>query len=155
MLTQALTDLTFDGDYDLRVRTVNTVGNSDWVAVEFTAGPVRPGAVRDLTAAPGPDSQIQLIWQAPADHSAITGYRLERAADADPLVWADVVADTGNTSVTWADRGLAADTVYHYRVTGRSSAGLGAVSAEVTTRTRPQLQLKTTATYPLEAPRLA
>ena len=126
--SHALTNLTFDGDYDLRVRAVNTEGRSAWVAVPFTAGPERPGAVQDLAVAPGADSRLQLSWQAPADHSVVTGYRIERAVAADPLVWTEAAPDTGSTDTVWSDSGLAAATTHHYRVTARSAAGLGTVS---------------------------
>ena len=139
MLSHALSDLTFAADHDLRVRAVNTVGRSAWVAVPFTAGPARPGAVRNLAAAPGADSQVQLIWQAPADHSVATGHRIERSADADPRAWTEAAADTGSPDTVWTDSGLAAATAYHYRVTARSAAGPGTVSAEIVRRqTRPQ-----------------
>ena len=151
MLSHALTNLTFDGDYDLRVRAVNTVGRSAWVAVPFMAGPERPGAVQDLAVAPGADSRLQLSWQAPADHSVVTGYRIERAVAADPLVWTEAAADTGSTDTVWNDSGLAAATTHHYRVTARSAAGLGTVSGEVEGLTRPQASLKATAAYPLKA----
>ena len=52
------------------------------------------------------------------------GYRIERAvADVRPRVWADAVADTGTLDLTWTDSGLAADTTYHYQVSGRSAVG--------------------------------
>ena len=147
----ALTNLTFAAEYDLRVRAVNTVGRSAWVAVPFRAGPERPGAVRNPAAAPGADSQLQLTWQAPADHSVVTGHRIERSADVNPRVWTEVVADTGSTDTAWSDSGLAAATAYHYRVTARSAAGPGTVSEEISGTTRPQASLKATAAYPLKA----
>ena len=110
MRNQELTDLTFAGDYDLRVRAVNTTGQSAWVTVPFSAGPERPGPVRYLAAAPGADSQLHLTWTRPADDSVVTGHRIERAVAADPLVWSEVVADTGTADVTWADSGLTAAT---------------------------------------------
>ena len=149
--SHALTDLTFGAAYDLRVRACNATGDSGWVAVPFTAGPERPGVIRHLAVAPGADSQLQVTWTRPADDSAITGYRMERSADVMPRVWSEVVADSGTTDTLWADSGLTAATVYHYRVTARSAAGLGTVSADVVASTRPQLQLNTQATYPVTA----
>ena len=151
VLDHALTGLTFAAEYDLRVRAVNTEGSSDWVALAFTAGPERPGAVRDLAAAPGADSQMQLTWRAPADHSVVTGHRIERAVDASPLVWSEVEADTATADTSWSDSGLDAATTYHYRVTGRSVAGPGTEPAEAEGTTRPQAALEATATYPLQA----
>ena len=151
VLSQALTNLTFAAAYNLRVRAVNPQGTSAWVTVPFTAGPERPGVVRNLAGAPEANSQLQLTWDRPADDSAITGYRIERSADVDPRVWTAVVTDPGTTDTAWSDSSLAAATVYHYQVTARSVAGLGTVSAEVEARTRPQLQLRTDATYPVQA----
>ena len=151
VLDHALTDLTFAGEYDLRVRAVNTEGSSDWVSLSFTAGPERPGAVRDLAVVPGADSQLQLSWRAPADHSVVTGHRIERAVAAETLSWSDAEADTGTADTTWSESGLDAATTYHYRVTGRSAAGLGTEPVEAEGATRPQAALKATATYPLQA----
>ena len=151
VLDHALTGLTFAADYDLRVRAVNTEGSSAWVSLSFTAGPERPGAVQDLVVTPGADSQMQLSWRAPADHSVVTGYRIERAVEAETLSWSDVLTDTGNTDTTWSESGLDAATTYHYRVTACSVAGLGTepVAAEGTTRL--QVSLKATAPYPVTA----
>ena len=149
--SHALTALTFGAAYDLRVRACNPTGDSGWVALSFTAGPERPGVVRHLAVAPGADSQLEVTWTRPADSSVVTGYRIERAMAPDPLVWSEVVADSGTTDTLWADSGLTAATVYHYRVTGRSAAGLGTPAAAATGTTRPQLTLLATATYPLTA----
>ena len=58
-----------------------------------------------------------------------------------PRSWTEIVADTGNTDLTWNDSGLAAATTYHYRVTGRNGAGLGTPSNEASGTTRPQAAL--------------
>ena len=96
---------------------------------------------------------MTLTWTAPTDRGTqpITGYRIERAVAADPLVWADAVADTDTADLTWADSGLAADTVYHYRVSAINAVDTGDPSAESEGKTRPQLTLLATATYPLTA----
>ena len=94
---------------------------------------------------------MALSWQTPlATAGGISGYRIERSADVEPRVWVEQVADTGTTATTWTDSGLSADTVVHYRVTGRNAAGLG-TAATATGRTRPRLALNATATYPLTA----
>ena len=98
---------------------------------------------------------MQLTWTAPVDVGlpVLHGYRIERAADASPRVWTVVAADTGSTATTWADADLTADTMYHYRVAARNSAGPGTPSAEAQGRTRPQAALKAGAAYPLTARR--
>ena len=149
--THTLRDLAYETAYEVQVRASNTAGQSAWVSTPFTSGRARPSAVQELTAAPGDDSQLQLTWQTPlATAGGISGYRIERSADVNPRVWVEQVADTGTPATTWADSGLSADTVVHYRVTGRNAEGLGA-STTATGRTRPRLALLATATYPLTA----
>ena len=152
-LTHSLTGLGYEVAYDLRVRARNTAGDSDWVEMVFTteAQLQVPDAPTGLQAAPGADSQLALSWTAAPTGDAATGYRIERAADVMPRSWTEIVADTGNTDLTWSDSGLAAATTYHYQVTGRNAAGLGTPSNEAPGRTRPQAALQTTATYPLSA----
>ena len=113
--------------------------------------PQVPAAPTGLTAAPSDESQMQLSWQAAPTGSAATGYRIERAADVQPRMWTEVRADSGTPATTWADSGLAAATVYHYRVTGRNAAGLGTPAEAAPGTTRPQLTLRASAPYPLLA----
>ncbi len=152
-LTHRLTGLGYEVPHDLRVRAANPAGESDWVTETFTtaAEPQVPGRPTGVTAGPGAASQMELAWTAAAGGSAATGYRIERSADVMPRMWMEVVADTGTTDTVWADAGLAARTVYHYQVTGRTAAGLGLPAAEATGRTRPQVMLLTSASYPLTA----
>ncbi len=152
-LTHSLSGLGYEVAHDLRVRAHNTAGESDWVIEIFTtaARPRVPGIPTALAATPSADSQLQLSWQAAAAGSAATGYRLERSPDTTPREWVVIEEDTGSTAVTWDEAGLAASTVYHYRVTGRNAEGLGTPSGEATGTTRPQLALLATAPYPLTA----
>ena len=147
--THTLRDLAYETAYEVQVRASNTAGQSAWVSTPFTSGRARPSAVQELTAAPSDASQLQLSWQTPlATAGGISGYRIERSADVEPRVWVEQVADTGTTATTWADSGMTADTVVHYRVTGRNAEGLGD-STTAQGRTRPRLALNATATYPL------
>ena len=148
------TGLTAETTYRYRLQALSAAGagpRSAAVALTTAARTDRPGPPANLTAAPGADSRMVLAWTAPATGGIVAGYRIERAADATPRVWTVVAADTGTTDTTWSDGGLAADTVYRYRVTARNAGGLGTPSAEARGRTRPQAALKAGATYPLEA----
>ena len=58
---------------------------------------------------------------------------------------------TGSADLTWDEENLEADTVYHYRVSARNSAGISAASGEAQGRTRSQLQLDRLVAYPLTA----
>jgi hypothetical protein len=71
--------------------------------------------------------QVVLTWTAPADGgSAITGYRIERRTGTGS--WADLVADTGTTAVTYTDTTIANLTAYNYRVSAINAVGTGTAS---------------------------
>ena len=110
--------------------------------------PVRP---TELTVAPGPEGRLRLTWEEGATVGPATGYRIERSADVEPPVWSEVAANTGTIARVWHDNDVAADTVYHYRVTGHNAAGWGPPSLAAEGRTRPQATLLSTAAYPLTA----
>ena len=150
-VAHTLPGLGYEQDLEVRVRAVNTAGQSAWVEVAFTTGrePMVPDVPAGLRAQPSADSQMQLRWTAEPTGGVATGYRIERSADVSPRDWQEAVDDTGSTATTWADRGLDASTIYHYRVTGFNAEGVGAESAEATGTTRPQLTLNATAPYPL------
>ena len=142
--------------YQYRLQALAAAGagpRTPAVSVTTAATPRPPGPPTALTAAPGEDSQMALTWAAPVDPGTqpVTGYRIERATDGATLLWAAVLADSGTPDTTWSDRGLAADTRYHYRVTGRSAVGVGDPSVAAQGQSRPQLALLATATYPLTA----
>ena len=155
-LTHVDIGLTAETTYRYRLQALSAVGagpRSAAVALTTAAVPRVPGIPTNLTAAPGMDSRMVLGWTAPTTGGTVAGYRIERSADVTPRVWTDRATDTGSTATTWSDSGLAADTVYHYRVTGRNAGGLGTSSATAQGRTRPQAVLKAGATYPLTAHR--
>ena len=142
--------------YQYRVQALAAAGygpRTPAVSVTTAAPPRKPGLPTALAAAPGADSQMALTWTAPVDAGTqpLTGYRIERSADVNPRVWTEVVADTGTLEVSWTDSGLAADTVYHYQVSGRSAVGVGDPCLAAEGRSRPQLVLLATASYPLTA----
>ena len=155
VLTHTDTTVAASTAYQYRLQALAAAGagvRTPAVSITTAATPRAPGRPPALTAQPTADSQMQLTWSAPLDAGTqpITGYRIERAVAADPLVWADAVADTGTLDLTWADTGLAADTTYHYQVSARNAVGLSDPAAAQGT-TRPQLTLLAAATYPLSA----
>ena len=156
VLTHADTTVATGTAYAYRVQALAAAGAGPRsAAVTATAVTPRvPGTPTGLAAAPAADHQMQLTWTAPADAGlpSLHGYRIERSADVNPRVWTAVAADTGSTATTWADADLLADTVYHYRVAGRNTAGPGTPSAEARGRTRSRGLLSTQfGTYPLTA----
>ena len=141
--------------YRYRVAAHNHGVLGDWSSarsITTAAAPTIPGQPTGLTVSPGTESRLQLSWTAPADTGGgITGYRVERSPDETPRVWAVIEADTGSAAANWGDTDVAADTVYHYRVSARNSAGVGTSSMEAEGRTRPRLRLDGLVPYPLKA----
>ena len=86
---------------------------------------IRP-ASRPRPAGP---PQINLSWTAPASTggSAITGYKIESSSDGGSS-WSDLVANTSNTTTTYAHTGLTAGTTRHYRVSAINTNGTGTAS---------------------------
>ena len=85
-----------------------------------------PGVPTDLSASTGGDTRINLSWTAPGDDggSPIIGYKIEVSPDGNAN-WTELVANTGNTTTTYAHIGLAVGTTRHYRVSAINSAGAG------------------------------
>ena len=97
-----------------------------------------PGVPTALSASTGGDTRINLSWTAPGDDggSPITGYKIEVSPDGN-ADWTELVANTGNTSTTYAHIGLAVGTTRHYRVSAINSVGAGAPSNIDDATTRP------------------
>jgi len=90
----------------------------------------------ELTATVVSSSEINLSWTIPSNNggSPITGYKLERSTKASSI-WSTISANTGNTTTTYSDAGLAPNTTYVYRVSAINSVGtsLPSNSASATT----------------------
>ena len=107
-----------------------------------TVQPVVPGAPRNLAAAPGGDTSIQLTWDPPADNGgrAVASYRIEVSEDVTPLVWQELVAEHAvmkddAIDTSYEHTGLEPATVRHYRVRAKNSEGDGAWSGSVDAET--------------------
>ena len=96
-----------------------------------------PGVPTDLSSTGG-DTRINLSWTAPGDDggSPITGYKIEVSPDGNAN-WTELVANTGNTTTTYAHSGLAVGTTRHYRVSAINSVGAGDPSNIDDATTRP------------------
>ena len=88
-----------------------------------------PGAPTGLTATASGTTAINLSWSAPASTggSAITGYKIEVSSDGGSS-WSDLVANTSNTTTTYAHTGLTAGDTRHYRVSAINANGAGTAS---------------------------
>ena len=135
--------------YVYRVAARNSAGlseRSSFLDADLPAAPAPelPDPPTDLTAVAVGETQIALSWSAPegVDTSSLLGYRIEVSADGE-TGWADLSADTSNTTTTYAHSDLSPGTTRHYRVSAITSAGTGAasnvVSATTEDRTPPSL----------------
>ena len=122
-----------------RVSAINTNGTGTASNVDSaTTGTSAPGAPTGLTATASGTTAIDLSWSAPGSTggSAITGYKIEVSSDGGSS-WSDLVANTSNTTTTYAHTGLAAGDTRHYRVSAINTNGTGTASnvASATTGT--------------------
>lgn len=93
-----------------------------------------PGAPTGLTVTIVSTTALDLSWTAPSDpgETAITGYQIEVNSGSG---WSVLVADTGNTNVTYSDTGLTANTNYTYRISAINSIGTGDTSSSASAYT--------------------
>ena len=133
---------------DDRATISHAVTGGDYVGVTVESVVVRvnddesvdtlPGVPTDLSASTGGNTRINLSWTAPGDDggSPITGYKIEVSPDGN-ATWTGLVANTGNTTTTYAHIGLAVGTTRHYRVSAINSVGAGDPSNIDDATTRP------------------
>jgi fibronectin type 3 domain-containing protein len=124
---RTLTNLADGYTYYFAVTAYDTSGNESGYSVEVSkALPLPdtspPSVPSSMTASPVSSSQINLSWSASTDSggSGLAGYRIERCAGSGCGNFAEI----GVTSqTTYGDTGLAAGTVYAYRVRAYDNAG--------------------------------
>lgn len=107
--------------YYYRVLAFNDVGNSGYSNVTSAttlAAPTVPTAPSELAVASVSSSQLNLTWTDNASNE--TGYRVERSLDGGSFA---VIATLGVDASSYANTGLAAATVYYYRVVAFNTAG--------------------------------
>ena len=117
--------------YQVQVRATNAEGDSDWSfsGTGQTTGASVPGAPTGLSATASGNTQINLSWTAPASTggAAITGYRIEVSSNGGSS-WTNLVANTSNTTTTYAHTGLTAGATRHYRVSAINTNDSGTAS---------------------------
>ena len=128
--------------YQVQVRATNAEGDGPWTpAVERSTSqnsePDPPAVTYGLRATGVSQTRIDLSWNAPTDDggASITGYRIE-VSDDGGSTWSDLVANTGNSSRTYAHTGLAAGVTHHYRVSAINRVGTGLASAVASGQTQ-------------------
>ena len=124
----AIGSLAADTSYEVQVRATNAEGDGDWsvAGTGRTTATSAPGAPTGLTATASGTTAINLSWSAPASTggSAITGYKIEVSSNGTSG-WTDQVANTSNTTTTYAHTGLTAGATRHYRVSAINANGTG------------------------------
>lgn len=90
--------------------------------------PVYGPATITLTASS--TSEIDLSWNSISADPAVTGYRIERESPSGGG-FAVIVADTGSTATTYADKGLSPSTDYGYRIFAINTEGIGPASPNI------------------------
>lgn len=97
--------------------------------------PEAPAAPADLSASAVAEERIDIAWQAPFDGgSAITGYRIQRKGPGESS-YSDLQENTGDTTTSYSDQGLALESAYSYRVAANNAVGESGFSDEVTATT--------------------
>ena len=122
------TGLTAATNYTYRVRAVNSGNNvSDYSAAASatTSGSgggdtSPPSTPTGLAATAASSSQINLSWTASTDNVGVTGYRIERCQGSGCATFSQVGTPAGTS---FSDTGLAASTLYVYRVRATDAAG--------------------------------
>ena len=96
---------------------------------------MEPEVPTDLTATAESDTQIDLVWTAPASNggSVITGYKVEVSTDG-VSTFTELHTTADGATLTYEHMGLTAGTTYHYQVAAINRVGRGAyASASATT----------------------
>ncbi|MGH8655639.1 MAG: Ig-like domain-containing protein, partial [Gammaproteobacteria bacterium] len=114
--SHALTAVASDAAGNTTTSSAVTV-TVDNVPASDTTPPSNPTG---LTATAISSSQINLAWTASTDNVGVTGYRVERCQGSGCTNFTQVATPTGTT---YSDTGLAASTLYQYRVRAADAAG--------------------------------
>ena len=140
--TYSSTGLASGTTYYYRVRAWNAAGNSGYSNTDSaTTLDTVPAAPSSLTATAVSSSQVNLAW---ADGSSNEdGFKVERSTD---NVTFTQVATTGINVLTYNNTGLAANTLYYYRVRSYNTAGNSAYSNTASDTTAPAAPTGLTAT---------
>ncbi len=126
---------TYNGDMTHKTSSGTT---SLSVNTVVSGPPVAPQPPTNLSATAFSSSQIDLRWDEPTNDGGATvaGYLIERSYD--NMTWYAIDPNTGSSTATYSDTGLAPGTTYYYRVSAINSAGTSLPSDPVTATPNPQ-----------------
>ena len=119
--------------YDYQVRACNAGGCSAYsTSASATTRPAPPGAPSAFVATTASSSQINLSWA--ASTGIVDSYRIERKTGA--AAFAEIISVTP-TTLTYADLGLTAATLYDYQVRACNTGGCSSYSTPASATTQP------------------
>jgi hypothetical protein len=119
------TGLTNGNTYNYRIRATDANSNlgpysNQASAIAATPDTLAPTAPSNLVGTGVSSSQINLSWTASTDNVGVTGYYIERCQGTGCTLFFRVAVSSGTT---YSDTGLAANTVYDYRVRATDATG--------------------------------
>lgn len=122
--------------YVYRVYAITSFGTSEKPSTEATANPKpassssAPTAPPALTATATSATQINLSWSTPSNTGGypITGYKIDYKKGS--ASYSTLVANTGNSTISYNHVGLTTGTTYAYKVYAINSIGTSAASPE-------------------------
>ncbi|OLC94416.1 MAG: hypothetical protein AUI92_00880 [Thaumarchaeota archaeon 13_1_40CM_3_38_6] len=113
----------------ITVYLIASLSIAQYVNAQMLPISVGPQPPTGLTANLVTPSEIGLSWATPSDptNPLLIGYKIERSTDGGNN-WSTIVENTGNTSTSYADAGLASGTTYTYRVSTINPIGTSSPS---------------------------
>jgi titin len=128
--------------YTYRVSAINSAGtgNSSNESVATTLSV--PSAPKNLSAIVISSSQINLSWTAPSNGGTpINGYKILRENSCTGIFV--TTSTTTNSSTTYSDTGLDANTCYKYNVQAINAIGVGSIATNNVTATTNPVPIQT------------
>lgn len=92
-----------------------------------------PTPPQNFACSPASTTSINLSWDTPLSFSPATGYQIDRKSVGGSF--STIVADTGTTETTFLNDGLTVDSIFVYRVLGKTAEGDTDFTAEITCST--------------------
>ncbi len=119
--------------YAYKVSAINPVGIGNPSNTAYATTWTVPNIPTSLSASVISPSQINLSWNAPANTvgTPVTGYQIQKR-DSCSGNFSTLVANTSNTSTTYANTGLVNGTCYQYRVFAHNVVGTSMASNNAT-----------------------
>lgn len=143
------TSLAVDRNFEAQLSTRYAVGSnysglsSNSTVVTWYTLPNTPGG---LALSQTVVNVLHLVWVASVGgDNPVQGYKIERSIDFG-ATWITIVANTGNTGVTYDDSGLVTGNTYTYRVSTIKISGTSAPTAPVSATVLSSIQLNPTGT---------